>query len=96
MAGDGAQQRHLGRPIRGRRFTGCSYSRQRATAAALHGASFVQHCVLNQPRSSSKRAYWGATTAAPVNDFLRSQGCRYEVVEDEDKLVARVANASGG
>jgi carbamoyltransferase len=62
---------------------------------ALGAALYAYHSVWNKPRNGAmKHAYWGkAYDAREVSTFLKQSGISHTHLEDEDRLLERVADA---
>jgi len=61
---------------------------------AIGAALYAYHMVLGRPRAFiMEHAYWGEEHHPDeVEAFLKENGIRYQVVEDEDKLIERVVD----
>jgi carbamoyltransferase len=62
---------------------------------ALGAALYAYHSVCNKPRNGAmKHAYWGkAYDAHEISAFLKQSGISHTHLEDEDRLLERVADA---
>ena len=62
---------------------------------ALGAALYAYHSVCNKPRNGAmKHAYWGkAYDAHEISTFLKQSGISHTHLEDEDRLLDRVADA---
>jgi carbamoyltransferase len=65
------------------------------SGGALGAALYAYHVLLGQPRRFvMQHAYWGEEFgSAQIHAFLKGQGVPFELIEDEDKLTDRVADA---
>jgi len=62
---------------------------------AVGAALYAYHALLGKPRAFvMDHAYWGQEySTGEIRQFLRESGVRHEVIENDDELVDRVADA---
>ncbi len=93
--GRGLQQRRQRAAAAKTPSKSCTSSRAAGdSGGALGAALYAYHVLLGRPRSFvMKHAYWGqAYSAAQVKAALDARGVRYEIVEDEERLVDLAAD----